>query len=484
MTTATQPDRSRWIALYVLCLGELMILLDATIVNVALPSIRQSLGFSQSDLAWVVNGYLIAFGGLLLLAGRLGDMVGKRGVFLTGLAIFTCASMLCAVAQSQLLLVAGRFAQGVGGALTSAVILGMIVNMFPEPREQAKAIGVYGFVTATGGSAGLIAGGALTAALNWRWVFIINLPIGIVTALLCLRHVRPGGHIGLRQGADLPGAAMLTVGLMGVVYAILQVATWGWASANTLVPGVLGVVLVAAFVLRQTRTAVPLIPLRLFRSRHVTVANVLQLLMVAGMFGVFFFGALYLQQVLGFGPLQVGMAFLPAAFTMGLTALRFSGPFLLRFGVRATLLVSLSVVALCLVVFARTPADGSYATDVLPGMILFGLGGGLAFPALMTLAMSGVAPDESGVASGLLGTTYQVGGAVGLAVLTTVSTSRTNDMAAAGEREAVALTSGYHLAYLVAAALVVAALLVAAIALPRSDSPEEQPADPAEAGTH
>jgi len=318
-------DRSRWLALYVLCTGMLMIVLDATIVNVALPSIKTDLGFSQNNLSWVVNAYLIAFGGLLLLAGRLGDLIGQRRVFLTGLSVFTGASLLCAMAQDQVTLIAARFVQGVGGALTSAVILGMIVTLFPEPKDMAKAIGVYGFVASSGGSIGLLAGGVLTSALNWHWIFFVNLPVGIATGFFALRLVERRDGLGFSAGADVPGASLLTGGLMLGVYTILQVEHVGWTSVRTLGMGAVAVALVAAFVARQGRVANPLMPLRLFRSRNVTGANVVQALTVVGMFGMFFLGALYLQQVLGYDALGVGLAFLPASVVMGATSLCASG---------------------------------------------------------------------------------------------------------------------------------------------------------------
>ena len=326
MNAETKTDRRRWLALYVLCTGMLMIVVDATIVNVALPSIQDDLGFSQSDLAWVVNAYLIPFGGLLLLAGRLGDLVGQRRIFLIGLGVFTAASLLCAVAQSQGVLIAARFIQGIGGALTSAVILGMIVTMFPEPREQAKAIGVFGFVASAGGSIGLLAGGALTEAINWHWIFFINLPIGIATALLARRLVEDAEGIGLGEGADIPGAVLLTGGLMLGVYNILQVSEQGWGSSQTLVLGTVSMALVAAFVWSQARIENPLMPLRLFRSRNVSGANIVQALLVAGMFGMFFLGALYMQRILGYDPLEVGLAFLPATLVMGTMSLQVLRP--------------------------------------------------------------------------------------------------------------------------------------------------------------
>jgi EmrB/QacA subfamily drug resistance transporter len=450
--THLQPGptgHTRWMALVVLCVGMLMIVLDATIVNVALPSIRTDLGFSQSSLAWVVNAYLISFGGLLLLSGRLGDLVGRRRVFMAGLAVFTAASLLCAVAQSQGLLIGARFVQGLGGAMTSAGILGMIVTMFPEPREQAKAIGVYSFVASSGGSIGLLAGGALTEAINWHWIFFVNLPIGLATALLALRLVQGDQGMGLREGADVPGAVLITGALMLGVYTILEAGNHGWASAHTLGFGAVSLTLLAAFVTREARIPNPLMPLRLFRSRNVAGANLVQALFVAGMFGMFFLGALYLQRVLGYGALDVGLAFLPVTLVIGTLSLGFSERLNMRFGPRATLLPSLVLIGLGLVLFARAPVGGSFVPDVLPVMVLLGTGAGLAFPSLMTLAMSGATRSDSGLASGLVNTSLQVGGALGLAVLATLATTRTEHLLASGDSTAAALTGGYHLAFLI-----------------------------------
>jgi EmrB/QacA subfamily drug resistance transporter len=470
VTADTNTDRRRWLALYVLCTGMLMIVLDATIVNVALPSIQDDLGFSQGNLAWVVNAYLIAFGGLLLLAGRIGDLIGQRRIFLIGLAIFTASSLLCAVSQSEGMLIGARFVQGVGGALSSAVILGMIVTMFPEPREQAKAIGVFGFVASAGGSIGLIAGGILTQAISWHWIFFINLPVGIATAFFALRYVDAREGLGLKQGADIPGAVLLTSSLMLGVYTILGVGDHGWGSAQTLGLGALSLVLGAAFVARQARIENPLMPLRLFRSRNVSGANVVQALLVAGMFGMFFLGALYLQQILGYDALEVGLAFLPATLVMGAMSLRLSGPLTMRFGPQRTLIPSLVAIGLGLLLFSRTPVDGNYWIDVLPPMALIGFGAGLGFPSLMTLAMSGATPQDSGLASGLVNTSVQVGGAIGLAVLATFASERASDLRADGESLASALNSGYHLAYLIGAALALVATAVALTVLrPKSE---------------
>jgi len=470
-TPLPQPEgRSRWAALVVLCAGMLMIVLDATVVNVALPSIQEDLGFSQAGLAWVVNAYLIAFGGLLLLAGRLGDLVSRRGVFLAGLAVFTAASLACGLARSQEVLVAARFVQGVGGAMASAVILGMIVTMFPDPREQGRAIGIYAFVASAGGSIGLLAGGVLTQAITWHWIFFVNLPIGIATAALALRLLPRDRGLGLGRGADVAGALLITGALMLLVYTIVEpAAELGWGAPRTLGLGAAALGLLAAFVAREATAAEPLMPLRIFRSRNVAGANAIQALAVAGMFAMFFLGALYLQRVLGYDALQTGLAFLPTTLIMGALSLRFTAGLIGRIGARRTLLPGLVVILAALVLFTRAPEDGDYLVHVLPVMALLGAGAGLAFPALMTLAMSGATPADAGLASGLVNTTAQVGGAIGLAVLATVAASESEGRLAAGEPAVAALNGGYHVAYLVGAGLVLAAIAVAALVLEPED---------------
>ncbi len=469
-------DRNRWIALYVLCVGMLMIVLDATVVNVALPSIQSDLGFSQSSLAWVVNAYLIAFGGLLLLAGRIGDLVSRKGVFLVGLGVFTAASLLCGVAQSQGLLVAARFVQGVGGAMTSAVILGMIVTMFPEPREQAKAIGVFAFVASAGGAVGLLVGGVLTQAINWHWIFFVNVPIGIATAVLAMRLIDPDEGIGFGDGADVPGAVLITGSLMLGVYTIVEpAAEYGWGAGRTLALGVLSLALLAAFVAREATARSPLVPLRIFRSRNVTGANLIQVLSVAGMFGMFFLGALYLQRILDYDALETGLAFLPVTILMGTLSVRYTDRLVMRFGARTMVLGGLALFMAGLALFTRAPVDGGYVPHVLPVMVLLGTGAGLCFPALMTLAMSGATASDAGLASGLINTTAQVGGALGLAVLATLSASRSNELIGDGESTATALTSGYHLAFGIGAALVAVAILVAITVLEPESRAKKEP---------
>ncbi len=482
-----QTDRNRWLALYVLCTGMLMIVLDMTVVNVALPYIQDDLGFSNSSLAWTVNAYLIAFGGLLLLAGRFGDLVGRRTVFLAGLALFTVASLLCGLAQSQEMLVGARFIQGVGGAMTSAVILGMIVTMFPEPREQAKAIGVYAFVASGGGSVGLLAGGILTQSINWHWIFFINVPIAIVTAVLAMRLIERDEGIGFGGGADVPGAVFITSSLMLGVYTIVKPAAEnGWGDPQALLLGAISLALLVAFVAREASARNPLIPLGIFRSRTISGANVIQALSVSGMFAMFFLGTLYLQRILGYSALEIGLAFLPGTIAMGLMSARYSDRLVTRFGAPRTLVPGLVLIMCSLALFTRAPVDGSWVEHVLPVMLLLGFGAGMAFPALMSLAMSGVERSQAGLASGLVNTTAQVGAALGLAVLATVSASHSDDKIADGVATSQALTDGYHLAFWIGAGLVLAAIVAAVTVLTpdaeradQADQAELHPAEPA-----
>ena len=473
-------DRARWIALGVLCTGMLMIVLDMTIVNVALPSIQADLGFSQSSLAWVVNAYLIAFAGLLLLAGRLGDLIGRRNVFMAGLGVFTAASLLCGLAANQEMLVAARFLQGIGGALTSAVILGMIVTMFSDPREQAKAIGVFAFIASAGAAVGLLAGGVLTQLLNWHWIFFVNLPIGVVTAVAARRMIGADRGAGLRAGADLPGAVLITAAMMLGVFTIVDPAAQeGWLAAKTLGLGAGSLALLAGFIIRQHTARTPLMPLRIFVSRYVTGANLVQVLGTAGMFGMFFLGSLYLRLILGYDPLQIGLAFLPVTVVMGTLSVRYTDRLVVRFGARATMLSGLALIAAGLALFATVPAGGAgYLSHIFPVTVLIGTGAGLCFPALMAQAMSSATPQDAGLISGLVSATAQVGGALGLAVLATVSASRTSALTAQHQPAAIALTDGYHLALWIACGLIVMAAGVAATLLrpQRAPAPAPQPA--------
>ena len=461
----TLTDRTRWFALYVLCLGSLMIVLDTTIVNVALPSIRADLGFSQTSLAWVVNAYLLTFGGFLLLGGRLGDLFGHRRLFLGGIALFTVASLACGLSTTQGLLVGARAVQGLGGAVASAVALSLMMTLFTEPADRAKAMGVFGFVAAGGGSIGVLLGGILTDVINWHWIFLVNLPIGVLVVVLSLRLL-PGGPGAAGSGQlDVAGAVTVTVALMLAVYAIVNGNQKGCTSAQTL--GLLGgaAVLFAIFLEVESRVRAPLMPLRLFRLRNVAFANVVGVLWAAAMFAWFFLSALYLQLVLGYSPLQVGLAFLPANLIMGAFSLGLSAKIVMRFGIRRPLATGLLLAGVGLALFVRAPVDGNFAVDVLPSMILLGIGAGMAFNPVLLAAMSDVAPEESGLASGVVNTAFMMGGALGLAVLASLAASRTASLRAAGGGRLEALTGGYHLAFLVGALFALAAAVIGAVFL-------------------
>jgi len=463
---------SRWLSLIILCIGFLMIVVDATIVNVALPSIRRDLGFSQADLAWVVNAYLIAYGGFLLLAGRLGDLMGRKRIFLTGLAMFTAASVLCGLSFSQPMLIAARFLQGLGGAVGTAVILGMVVTMFPEPAERARAMGIFAFIASAGASIGLIAGGLITQSVSWHWIFIVNLPIGLITAIVAWRLLESEPGLGLSEGADVLGAFLVTTALVLGVYAIVQSERYGWVSVQTLGIGLVATTLLAAFIWRQATTRNPLVPLRLFRSRNLSAANVIQASMLAGMFGFFFLGTLDLQRVLHYGPLAIGLAFLPNAVAMGVLSVGLSARMIMRFGARSVLLAGQMLVAISLILLVLGPETTDYLRDWLVPMVLLGIGAGLAFPALTILAMADATPSDSGLASGILNTTTQVGAALGLAVLATLSTNRTSQLLGDGESATSALSSGYHFAWAIGAGLVLLSIVLAATLLRPSTAVE------------
>jgi EmrB/QacA subfamily drug resistance transporter len=455
-------DRRRFAALTVLCTGMLMIVLDITIVNVALPAIRADLGFSEASLAWVVNAYMIAFGGLLLLAGRLGDLLGRRRVFLAGLGVFSVASLACGLAQNEAMLVAARFVQGAGGAMTSAVILGMIVTMFPDPREQAQAIGAYAFVASAGGAVGLLAGGSLTQALNWHWIFFVNVPIGAVTAVFATRLIDHENGIGVRAGTDVAGALTVTAALMLGVYTIVgQAAVHGWSAPATLCFGAASVALLGLFVAREMTASNPLVPMSIFRSRTVVGSNLIQIAGGAGMFGTFFLGSQYFEGVLGYSAFKIGLAFLPTTIVMAALSVRFTEPLVSQFGARPVMMAGLTLIVAGLAAFAFAPAHAHYVVHALPVVTLLGAGAGLTFPALMTLAMSGVRGEDAGLASGLINTTGQVGCALGLAVLAALSSARTRALAESGAGSKAALTGGYHLAFWVAAAVVAVAIVIA-----------------------
>ncbi|WP_427919003.1 MFS transporter [Streptomyces sp. cg40] len=451
---------SRWASLVVLCAGTLMTILDGNIVTVAMPAIQRDLGFSGPGLAWVVNAYLIPFGGLLLLVGRLGDLVGRKRMFTAGLAVFTAASVLCGVATSQGMLIAARAVQGVGGAMASAVVLGMLFALFPEPRELARAIAVFSAVGAGGGALGTFLGGALTQALNWHWIFLINLPIGVVAWFAAVRVLAPEQGAGLGRGADYPGAALVTGALMLTVYVI--VGTGARSLTATLLLAALALALFVAFTVRQARAARPLLRLRLFRSRLLTGANAVQILMIGTMFGFQFIGALYVQRVLGFSELLTGTAFLPAPVAIGVLMLGLSARTIGRFGAYRVLLAGLVLIVAGMALLSRAPADGSYVADVLPPLLLLATGFAAAMPALTGLAMSGAREEDAGLASGLFNTTQVVGGSLGLAVLSTLAAGRTDGLVARGAELIPATAAGYQLAFRVAALIGAGALVLAA----------------------
>jgi len=471
-------NKSRWLSLIVLCTGFLLIVVDMTIVNVALPSIQRDLGFSQSGLAWVINAYLIAFGGLLLLAGRLGDLFGRKRVYLAGLAIFVGASLLCGLSFSQPMLIAARFVQGIGGAVSSAVILAMIVTLFPKPDEQAKAFGVFSFVASAGAAIGLLAGGLITQAVSWHWIFFVNLPIGIATAIAAARLLDSDRGIGIGKGADALGAFLVTAALMLGVYTIVESSDYGLGSAHTLGFGAASLALLGAFAARQAFGRNPILPLRMFASRKLSAANVVQALMSSAFLGFFFLGSLDLERVLGYGPMAIGLAFLPVAIVMGLFSLRLSAQLINRFGPLAILVAGQLVIAVALAMLGLGPTNAGYATYLLVPLALLGLGGGLSFPSLTIIAMSETSPSDAGLASGLLNTSGQVGGALGLAVLATLAGARTLNLVESGSSSAAALAGGYHLAWLVGAATVVITLAIAVPMLRATTTFEDEMAVP------
>ena len=459
---APPADRSRRLALAVLCAGLLMIILDGSIVTVALPAIQRDLRLSPAGLTWIVNVYLIAFGGLLLLAGRVGDLAGRKRVFIAGLALFTAASLLCALSTGQAMLIAARFVQGIGGALASAVSLGMIITLFPEPRERAKAIGAFSFVGAAGASIGQVLGGVLTEALSWHWIFFINLPIGVTALALAARVLAPdrGSGAGAGAGADVPGAILVTAGLMLGVYTIVETNRYGWGSAHTLGFAAVAAVLLAAFIARQQRAASPLLPLRMFRSRNVSGANLIQVLMVSALFGFQILIAMYMQNVLGYGAAGTGLAMLPAAVMIAIVSLGLSARLIARIGERRALLAGLALLVAALGLLTRLPVHAGYTVHLLPTMLLVG-GFGLAISALTALGMSDAGPADAGVVSGLFNTTQQVGGALGVAVLSTLATARTETLRAGGRSAGSALTGGYDLAFGIGAGVLAAAFILA-----------------------
>jgi EmrB/QacA subfamily drug resistance transporter len=465
LAPVTAQSSRRWYALMVLCLGALMIVLDTTIVNVALPSIRVNLGFSETSLAWVVNAYLLTFGGFLLLAGRLGDLFGHRRLFLIGITLFTLASLACGLATTQGILITARAIQGLGGAIVSVVALSLLMNLFVEPAERARAMGVYGFVSAGGGSLGVLLGGVLTNLLNWHWIFLVNLPIGVVVFVLS-RMLLPAAHRSTAPGRlDVVGAIIVTASLMLAVYAIVNGNVAGWTSGQTIGLLVAAAVLLVIFLFIEGRVRAPLIPLGILRRRNVATANVVGVLWAAALFGWFFLSALYLQLVLGYSPLQVGLAFLPTSLIMAVCSLGLSARLVMRFGIKPPLATGLLLAAVGLVLFARAPVDGNFVVDVLPNMILLGLAGGIVFNPVLLAAMSDVAPTEAGLASGIVNTSFMMGGALGLAILASLAAAGTISLLAAGYSHLAALNGGYHIAFLAGALFAAVAAVLSATLL-------------------
>jgi EmrB/QacA subfamily drug resistance transporter len=473
LAPVTARSSGRWFALMVLCLGALMIVLDTTIVNVALPSIRQDLGFSETSLAWVVNAYLLTFGGFLLLGGRLGDLFGHRRLFLIGITLFTLASFACGMARAQAFLVTARAIQGIGGAVVSAVALSLIMTLFTKPAERAKAMGFFGFVAAGGGSIGVLLGGILTNVLNWHWVFLVNLPVGVAVVVLSLVLLPSGRGPATTARLDIAGAITVTASLLLAVYAIVNGNQVGWTSGQTIGLLAASAALLALFLVIEARVRAPLMPLSLFRLRNVATANVIGVLWTAAMFAWFFLSALYLQLVLGYRPLEVGLAFLPANMIMAVFSLGLSARLVTRFGIRLPIVVGLLLAASGLALFARAPVGGSFATDVLPGMTLLGFGAGMAFNPVLLAALNDVAPEDSGLASGVVNTSFMMGGALGLAILASLATARTNGLLTTGLNHLAALNGGYQVAFLVAALFALSASLLGAALLrfKASDTP-------------
>jgi EmrB/QacA subfamily drug resistance transporter len=442
-----------------------MIVLDGTIVVVALPPIQRDLHFSQVTLTWVVNAYLITFGGFLLSAGRLGDLIGRRKVFLGGLSLFTAASIVCGLAGSQDLLIGARLAQGVGGAVASSVIVAMVVTAFPEAREQGKAIGIFSCTASAGGSLGLIVGGVLTQVLSWHWIFFINVPIGVVAIVLTRRLTPESQGAGPRSRVDVIGAGLVTLGMMVGIYAIVNTDAYGWGSVRTLLAGAIAVALLGLFIVSQAKIRDPLVPLAVLRRRAVLAPNLVRGLLYVGLFGQFYLGTLYLQRVERYGAIDTGLAFLPLTLlTAGISVVA-AARLTARFGARRVLVPGLLCVCAGLAVFSRAPVHASYWLDLFPGYTLLGIGAGTTFVPTIALAMSSLPPRDAGLASGLVNVSQQLAAAVGVAVLGTVSASRTDSLLAGGLSRPAALTAGYHLAITVAIGCVAAGLVVTLLAI-------------------
>jgi EmrB/QacA subfamily drug resistance transporter len=485
LTSFLTTERRRWMALIVVCLAQLMIVLDTTIVNVALPVIQRDLHFTQGNLTWVINAFMITFGSLLLLAGRMSDLLGRRRLFLAGVILFTVSSLLCGFAPSQGLLIAARGLQGVGAAMQASVILAIIVTEFPQPRERAKAMSAYVFTAVAGGSLGLLAGGVLTEALSWHWIFFVNIPIGIGTVLLGRLLIPKDQGLGLGEGVDYVGSLLVTSSLMLAVYAIVSATSHGWGSWQVLGFGAIAAALMAAFIAVESRVANPIVPLRILRLRNLVGAGVVRGLLVTGMFGIFFLGTLYLEHVLHYSAIQTGLAYLPWTLTVAALSLGGTAWLMRRFGPLRLLTSGLAISAAGMLLLASANATTSFFPTIFFAFVLIGLGIGNAFTPLMTMAMGEVPPADAGLGSGITTLSQQVGGALGLAVLGTIATNHAKSLSAHGTSAANALVGGDHLAFVIAAGCVIVAIGLAftilrerpsvtetAVELPELDLPE------------
>jgi EmrB/QacA subfamily drug resistance transporter len=466
----TVPDpahpRYRWVALCVVCLGMTMNVLDQTIVNVALPTIQRSLHFTQVNLAWVIDGYLITFGGFLMLAGRLGDLIGRKKTFLVGVTLFTVSSALCGLATSQAMLISARFVQGAGAAFSASVVLAIIVEEFPDSIERTRAMNAYVLVTVAGGSLGLLLSGVLTQALSWHWIFMINVPLGVATFIAGSLLINENRGLGIHAGLDVLGALLSTGGLMLAIYTVVTSTQYGWASRHTLTFGLAAVVLLAVFFILETRIATPMMPIRILRSRGLGSSCLVRCLMVVGMFGTFYLGALFMQHVLGFGPIATGLAFLPQTLTVALMTLGPSARMIKIFKAKPTALIGFCSIITGLVLFSLVTPETAYFPQVFFALLLIGMGGAMAFTPLLTIGVSNIPVADAGLGSGVINVSQQGGAAVAIAVLSVVSTNRTHALLASGHSTVNALAGGYRLGFVVGAVCAVAGAVVCALLLP------------------
>jgi EmrB/QacA subfamily drug resistance transporter len=459
------PDRRRWLTLVVVCLAQLMIVLDTTIVNVALPSIQHDLHFSQGDLTWVINAFLLTFGSLLLFAGRLGDLIGRKRVFMLGVTVFTLASVLCGAAWSSDVLIAARFLQGVGAALQASVILAIIVTEFPKPAERAQAMSAYVFTAVAGGSLGLLLGGVLTQALDWHWIFFVNLPIGLATLAAGQALVPSDSGIGLEHGIDWLGSVLVTVGLMAGVYAIVGATGHGWGSHQVLIPAAISVALLGAFLTLESRIENPIMPLRILRLRGLVASSVVRGFLVTAMYSTFFLGTLYLEHVRHFTALQTGLAWLPWTLTIAALSLGITARLVNRFGPMRVLTAGMAAVIAGLVLVHSAGAHTAFFPTLFLAFFAVGLGIGMAFMPLLQIAMADVPPADAGLGSGIINVSQQISGALGLAVLDTIATNHTKSLIATGHSAVSSAIGGYHLAFVFGTASVAIGLVLGVLLL-------------------